>query len=383
MRIGVDIRVLMDARYSGVSEFACNLLERMLEADRMNSYCLYYNSRTDISARMPVFASPNVRIIWRRIPNKLLNYSLFLPFGRPRIDRVTQSDIFYMPHYNFIGLSPEAKLVLTIHDLSFLRSPGFFSPRKNIWHSLVNIRKLARRASRIAAVSENTRRDVIELCGIDEERTAVIYPGLGKEFELSPGPEELARVKARYSLPGKFILFLGTIEPRKNIAGLIRAFSIFRAEADSGDIKLVIAGGDGWSTKPTYQAWQESEFREDIFFKGYVEKDDKPALYRLANLFVYPSFFEGFGFPPLEAMACGTPVIASAVSSLPESAGAAALLVNPYDDEEIAFAIKNMLADNSLRERYIAKGREHAGNFSWDKAADGYLSLFKSVFDSG
>lgn len=381
MRIGIDIRTLMDAQYSGVPEYTYNLVTEILKLDKKNEYRLFYNSARDISGRMPKFEAPNVKVVKRRYPNKILNYLLFKVFNRPKIDKLLGVDLFLMPHINFVALSGGAKSILIIHDLSFLRYPQFFSARKNFWHKMIAAPKLVKKFDKIITISESTKNDIVELCGVSPEKVRVIYSGIGKEFKKIENKEgdEMLSIKKKYDLPDKFILFLGTIEPRKNIAGLIRAYDELRiVNRELEDCKLVIAGGAGWKSDDIFKTWENSPYKDDIKFLGYVEREEKVYLYNLASLFVYPSFYEGFGFPPLEAMACGTPVIASFSSSLPEILGAAALLVDPHDYKDMARAIEQMLKSDKLRNDFIKRGLKRAEEFSWGKTAGEYLELFGS-----
>ena len=434
MKIGIDIRTLMDARYSGVSEYTLNLVGALFRLDRENEYRLFYNTAQNISERMPKFDYPNVQVIKKSVPNKILNYFFFKFLNRPRIDRILKADIFFMPHINFIGLSGsgstafkaveplfyskgECRKILTVHDLSFLRYPEFFSLRKNFWHKMINVKKLIKKFDYIVAVSENTKQDIIELCGVEPEKVKVIYSGIEDIYKpnyelritnyefgiirnksrtfggglLNPVPKidfvdpaaeqggYSKKVRDKYNLSDKFILFLGTIEPRKNINGLIRAYEILKERnSDLSQYKLVIAGGNGWRSEGIYKVWQESKYKDDIIFSGYIEKKDKVYLYNLASLFIYPSFYEGFGFPPLEAMASGTPVITSFTSSLPEIVGGAGLMVDPYNINDLAIAMEKVLIDDGLRDNLIIKGLERVKNFNWEKAGREYLEVFRS-----
>lgn len=380
MRIGIDIRTLMDAQYSGVPEYTYNLVTEILKLDKKNEYRLFYNSARDISDRMPKFEAPNVEVIKRRYPNKILNYLLFKVFNRPKVDKLLGVDLFLMPHMNFIALSGAAKSILIIHDLSFLRYPQFFSARKNFWHKMINVPKLVKKFDKIATISENTKNDIVELCGVSPEKVRVIYSGIGKEFKKieNKKSDEMLSIKKKHDLPDKFILFLGTIEPRKNIAGLILAYNELRSvNRGLEDHQLIIAGGAGWKGDDIFKTWKNSPYKDDIKFLGYIGREEKVCLYNLASLFVYPSFYEGFGFPPLEAMACGTPVIASFSSSLPEILGTAALLVDPYDCKDMAMAIERILKSDELRNNFIERGLDKAREFSWEKTAGEYLKTYE------
>lgn len=381
MKIGIDARVLMDERYSGVSEFAYNLIKEMLRLDKENEYRLFYNSFKDLGGQEQIIADlggqeeEKVSLIKYKYPNKLLNYFLFNMLSWPKIDNRLEADIFWMPHINFIALSGRAKSILTIHDLSFRRYGEFFSLRKNFWHKMVNVKKLVNKFDKIIAVSKNTKRDIVELYGVDENKIEVIYPGIGEEF--GEVKSQKLKVKNKYDLPEKFILFLGTIEPRKNIEGLISAFNELKKDERFKEYKLVLAGGKGWKSENIYLTWKNSPYKNDINFLGYIPKEEKPVLYSLASLFVYPSFYEGFGFPPLEAMAAGVPVITSFASSLPEVVGEAGLMVDPYNITDIKIAMEKILIDEKLKNSLVAKGFEQVKKFSWEKTAEKYLEIFR------
>jgi len=379
MKIGIDIRPLMEKEYSGVSEYTLNLVKAILAQDRENEYKLFYNSGRDISGRMPEFKNENAEIASTHYPNKIFNYLLQKTLRYPEIDKMLGVDIFWLPNPNFISLSRKAKKILTIHDLSWLRCPNFFSLRRNLWHYIINIKKLIRESDKIIAVSENTKNDIMDLTGVSGSKVEVIYSGIDEELRvIGKNDQSLKEVKKKYNLADKFILFLGTQEPRKNIVGLIKAYNEFRKNSAGGkEVELVIAGGKGWKERRTVNEWKKSKYQEDIKFLNYIPRQDKVYLYNLASVFVYPSFYEGFGFPPLEAMACGLPTITAFSSSLPEVAGEVSLLVDPYKTGEIAQAIERVLSDDNLKNDLIERGREKTSEFSWQKAAGKYIDIFK------
>ncbi len=372
----------MDKHYSGVSEYTFNLLNHLLAQDTDSDYALFYNSWHNIENRMPKFTSSRVKISHSSYPNKIFNYLLQKTLQQPKVDEIVGGvDIFLSPHINFLALSPYCKKVITIHDLSFLRYPEFFSRRKNFWHRTIRVEKLIARFDKIVAVSENTKNDLIELCGVAPEKIQVIYSGLASEYKvLDKTYSGLAAVRAKYDLPEKFILYLGNIEPRKNIAGLIRAYNTLRVEhPELSDLKLIIAGATGWRIKDTFNELNASPYIADIKFLGYIDRADKVYLYNLAQLFVYPSFYEGFGFPPLEAMACGTPVLTSNISSLPEIVADAAITIDPNNINAIAEAMAEILTNNELRADLIGRGLERVKEFDWNKTAQEYLELFRTL----
>ncbi|MDA3802688.1 MAG: glycosyltransferase family 1 protein [Patescibacteria group bacterium] len=382
MKIGVDIRVLMDEKYSGVSEYTANLLQAILnQAPSDYQFILFYNCRLNIKKRMDKWKRDNVEIISTRYSNKLFNYFLQKIFSYPKVDKLIGGvDVFWSPHFNFTSFS-DVKRIITIHDLSFLRYPKYFSFRQNLWHKLLNVKKIIRQSDRIVAVSENTKNDIEELMEVDEDKTDVIYSGNNLEKkEINEKEIKIFRDKYFNSKSFSYILYLGTIEPRKNISNLIKAYNIYRDDNESG-LKLVLAGRKGWKTKAIFKEYNNSKYRDDIIFLDYIETKDKDVLYKEAEVFVYPSFYEGFGFPPLEAMTYGVPTIVSNVSSLPEVVNDGALMVNPYDPKEIATALEELLNDKELYNHFSKKGRERTQFFNWQKTADKYLQIFKSLKD--
>jgi len=380
MKIGIDIRTLMDARYSGVSIYTLNLIREILKLDRKNEFKLFYNSGRDVRSRLPDFTYTNAKIISCGYPNKIFNYIMQKGLGWPRIDKILGGvDVFWQPHINFISLSSACRKVLTIHDLSFLRYPEFFNLRKNLWHYIINAKKLVSGFDKIIAVSENTKKDIIELCEVDKAKIAVIYSGVEERYKLRDiSSEESGKIRKKYGLPARFILYLGNLEPRKNINGIIKAYERLReGHKYLNNVKLVIAGHRSWKSGSIIKEREKSKYKDSINFLGYIGSQDKIVLYRLAEIFVFPSFYEGFGFPALEAMASGTPLVLSYASSLPEITNKSGIYVNPYNTKEIAEAMARILEDNNLRDNYIKAGKAQADIFSWQSAAKEYLKILK------
>ena len=426
MNIGIDIRPLMSPTRSGVGEYTYELLNAIFEIDKTNQYFLFYNSAKDVSENIPQWLQDNIHYEHKNWPNKLFNACTKL-FNFPKIDK-NNLDYFFSTNFNFTALSKKmpilpkqnrassisnefeigTKHILTVHDLSFEFFPEFYSFKQRLWHWAINPKKQCEKASIILTPSENTKRDLIDVYKIPAEKIKVIYPGVNcsanqtpvvipTEAEESLKPEEKGslhsskdsvemtdarvRLKQKYNLPTKFILFLGTIEPRKNIIGLIEAFeqscpALASPKQGEGEpYSLIIAGHKGWNDKKIYQKFESSPYKDKIKFIGSIDQEDKSTLYSLASLFVYPSFYEGFGFAVVEAMACGVPVITSNRSSLPEVAGQAAYLVNPNRPSELAGAITEMLKNEKLKEHFKTLGLEQAKKFSWEKAAKEFLEV--------
>lgn len=414
MKIGIDIRTLMDIQYSGIPEYTLNLIKEILKLDKKNEYKLFYNSGKDVSKRLPQFSSNSAEIIKTNYPNKLFNNVMQRVLGIPKIDQLINVDLFFMPNIGFVSLSNQCKKIITVHDLSFLRFPEFFSLKMRAWHNIVGVKKVLNEFDKIIAVSENTKNDLIDLCDIKEEKIKVIYHGVGNEYGVvETNSQKLKDIKNKYSLPDNFILYLGTLEPRKNVEGIIQAYGELREKnkprtkdiscrrhyttdcdklfnhptlseeffvrgKNLENFKLAIAGGRGWKAGNIFKAWSKSKYKDDIIFLGYVDSADKVYIYNSAALFVYPSFYEGFGLPPLEAMACGIPVVCGFASSLPEVAGSAAVMVDPYNINSIAGAMEQILIDNELKNDLIKKGLAQAKRFSWEKTAVEYVGLFNN-----
>lgn len=383
MRIGIDIRCLAEGKRTGVEEYTLALLEELFESDRENEYVLFFNAwrRT-----LPDFAwitkYPNVTLRVFRFPNKLLNLSLWY-LGFPKLDRLLGgTDVFFLPNLNFAAVSQDARLVVTAHDLSFELFPETFSWKQRLWHFLINFRRLMRRADQVIAVSQSTRDDLCSEYGVSEEKIVVIPSGIDRRFhQMDRNDPELVRIKQKYHLPYKFILYLGTFEPRKNIAALLQCFAALLASKNPLFEKydLVLAGTRGWKCDDIFSARERSPYKERIFLPGFIDDEDKVALYNLASVFVYPSVYEGFGFPPLEALACGVPVITSHASSLPEVVGTAGIMVDPYQPDELCRAMEAVLGDQEFSQSLVEKGLIQAKNFSWDKTAAATLAVFRAL----
>lgn len=261
-----------------------------------------------------------------------------------------------------------ARTLLTVHDLSFLTTPQCADEGLRRYLSRVAPRSIAR-ADHVLADSESTRRDLETLLGAPRERITVIYPGVEARFQPTYTSRALARVRKLYKLGSQpFVLGVGTLEPRKNWPTLIRAWTRLR-QTTSHPHRLVLAGGKGWLADGIFDAAADSPYRSDIVFTGFVDDTDLPTLYQAADVFAFPSFYEGFGIPVLEALACGTPVVCADNSSLPEAAGDAALLVPATDEAALALALQRLIEDDALRSDLRARGLAHAARFTWAQAA--------------
>jgi len=379
MNIIIDIRPLMGGKHSGVEIYIRKLLENLFKTDRRNRYVLFANSSSDQSHNLPLFNQPNVTTIQTSIPNKVLNSGLMF-FGRPRIDKLIgkhlpdfKPDLYFSPDLRPFSLSAGIKKVCVVHDLSFRHFPRYFSLKTRIWHKLLDARRSLRKFDKIIAVSEFTKNDLNATFGINIKKIAVINEGVDDDFCAADDINVDAGIRAKYCLPKDYFLFLSTLEPRKNLLRLIEAFKLYK-QSHKDDFKLALVG------TPNHKIFSglRLEPHEDLIFTGFVPEKDKPHIFRMAAAFLYPSLFEGFGLPLLEAMKCGTPVITSNISSMPEICGPAALYVNPLSKAEIAEAMDRVLQPE-IREQLKREMASRIKRFSWKKCADETLRLLESV----
>ncbi len=374
MRIGVDIRCLMDGRRTGVEEYTIGLLRAMCRLAPFDSFVLFANSRKPM--QLPALNAPNMVVRAFNYPNRFFQASLKV-FRRPALDALLGGvDVLFVPSVRLVPHRPTCPLVVTFHDLSFVRHPQYFSRGRQVWHWLMEPKRFARKATRIITVSRATARDVERLYGVPPERITVVHSGIGEHMgSVDPASADAQRVRTRYRLPSRFLLFLGTLEPRKNLSGLLDAYIAVR---DAGVAHhLVLAGVRGWIDDAFFRNVHRNRYASDIHFTGFIDDADKPALYSLADLFVYPSFYEGFGFPPLEALACGTPVITSNNAAIPEVVGPWATLVNPYDPNELAEVLCERLRNPQRLPEEVAAGIRLS--FSWARAGQETLAVLRAA----
>jgi len=402
LSIGIDIRVLARGTRTGIEEYLLNLLPRLLRIDSSVQYKLFYNGLKKVKLDYPWLNLPNVELKQFKYPNRILDACSQL-FKWPKIDKfLGEVDVFFSPHFLPITVPGNCKRIITFHDLSFKQHPQFFSVSRKLWHFLTFPKFQAKRADKILADSFSTKEDLINVYNIDPRKIEVVYLGIKHSFKpIDRQNSRFKQVVREYGLPDNFILYFGTIEPRKNLISLIKAFELLKRKSLGSspetiwkgfegvvkekkknkfeDLKLVIAGSRGWIYKQIFEKAEHSPFKKEIIFTGFIKDEHKPYLYNLAKAFIYPSFFEGFGFPPLEAMACGIPAIVSNSSSLPEVVGKGAIMVDPYKIEELSYAIEKVLQDEQLRGDLISKGLAQAKKFDWDNTAKQVLNVARKI----
>ena len=381
MKIAVDIRSLQEGFHSGVQEYVEQLLRALWAIDATNEYVVFTSG---MSSALPedflllLQDTPTVRRVHLGLPNKLLNILFRMP-GHSVQQLLGDPDVVFHPNISIAPLPVKSRQILTVHDLSFERHPEFFSRKRRLWHRLASVRTQVDRADTVIAVSESTAQDLEQLYGIEQSKISVIYSGINEQFLLpttySLPPEQWSidheeEIKPPLHIGSPYILSVGTIDPRKNPMALFAAFEKLKQDTQLDDLKLVMVGPQAWASDSTFgERITRSPVKNDIIVTGEIPSFERPQLYQNASAFAYPSFFEGFGFPPLEAMASGTPVVASFNSSLPEAVSSAGIMVDPYRPDELATALRSVLTDQNLAQRLIKKGEFHAKKFTWSQCA--------------
>ena len=305
---------------------------------------------------------PGIRLVWEQI-------------RFPVLIRGEELDLLHSPHYT-MPLSKPVKEIVTFHDLIFLIYPELHTRAKRVFFPWM-MRRSARKADLIITDSDSTKRDAAKLLGVDLKKMVTVPLGYQEIFKPIHDKHVLQSIKKQYKVPDKFILYVGAIEPRKNVPLLLRVYK--RIVEQGYPHHLVIPGKMGWMVKQVIPLIKELGIEESVNLMGYVPYVDLPAIYNLADLFVYPSVYEGFGLPPLEAMACGTPVITSNISSMPEVVGDAAILVPPNDEDALYESIIHLLADSDYRKELRTKGLKRATQFTWKHTAQKTLALYQEV----
>ncbi len=376
MKIAIDISQIAYTG-SGVASYTENLVRRLLQTDRNNQYLLFGISLRQIDA-LTNFTSElktkysNVESKIIRLPQTLGNivWNRYHVFDLGRF--IGNADIFHSSDW----IQPPIKgvnKVTTIHDLVVYKYPQISHPdivatqkRRLYW--------VKRECDAIIADSVSTKRDILETLNVEPDKVIVVYPGIDRQF-IPQDEEEFIRVRQKYNLPERYILFVGTREPRKNLQRLILAFDRFLrhplVSSQNKEINLVLVGRTGWGQK-----LKNVRF---VYPLGMVEKKDLPAIYSGAVFFVFPSLYEGFGLPILEAMACGCPVVTSNMGSLAEIASDCALQIDPYDEEDISVKMVQLFIDQNLRKEIIKKGFSQAEKFKWEDAASKILKIYESL----
>ena len=396
MRIGIDCRTILHPEKgegAGPAHYTYQLVRHLLKIDKKNTYFLFFD-RSVQKRRLNKFKQKNVLI--RFFP--FLQYKNLMPESLSRLlvnatlDK-EKLDIFHLLDIS-LSLSYKGPSIITVHDLAFYKFPELIFPEKSYLLKTI-VPNILKEAKKVIAVSKSTAKDLQEIFNLDKKKIEIIYHGIDQRFFKKRTLSEIRKIKKKYKIQKDYLFFLGTLESRKNIMRIIEAYERFRDQliqplSEKGSkikisknifskYQLVLAGAKGYDFKKIKAKIVASDYKNDIILPGYVEADDLGILFSGASLFVFPSLYEGFGLPILEAMAKGVPIISSNISSIPEITQNAAILVDPYNVAQIAQAIYTLLKDKNLQKKLINKGQTRVKNFTWEKCARKTLKTYKSL----
>ncbi|MHB8792455.1 MAG: glycosyltransferase family 4 protein [Thermoleophilia bacterium] len=366
-RIGIDAHAIGE-NLTGNETYIANLISGISSIESGHQFTLLF-TRRDLADRWSNK--------YDRVETALIRPStplIRIPFSLPYLAWRRRIDLLHVQY-----VSPpliQIPVVTTIHDISFEKYPDLFSARE-VAQFRMTIPMSARRAAKVITISENSKKDLIEFYGLKEEDIVVTYLGVSSIFSpVAAGHEEIMK---KYGIDGPYILTVGNLQPRKNLQRLVAAYVRLRNSRPDIKHKLVIVGKRAWRHDPIIESAKQSRWAKDILLTDYVPEDDLPVLYSGASVFVYPSIYEGFGLPPLEAMACGVPVITSDRSSLPEVVGDAAIKINPFDVEAIAASMASVILEPSVASKMRQDSVERASLFSWEKCARQTVDIFENI----
>ena len=368
MRVGIDVRELEKGKVTGIGRYLLDFLKFASKDKKEWEFVLFGNQATEIDLEAPnlkkIFISEYLTSWWDQV--KLPHYL-----------KKEKIDIFLTPYLKAPLLTP-CKLVVIINDLIPFLSPGYQRlknlPRRVYFRNLG--RRAVKRADKIITISQHSKKDILKIFQIPEEKIEVISLSVNEKYH--PITSNLGKITSKYGIGGKFIFYFGNFNPHKNVKTLIEAY--YRLPQEMRDeYQLVLGGRRDKQCLMLEEMVKHLKLEKRIIFTGFISEEDLPAIYSAAELFVFPSLYEGFGLPPLEAMACGTPVITSNTTSLPEVVGKAGILINPYKVDEIKFAIIKVLTDSTLRNDLVQKGLERAKRFTPEKTARQFLAVLAEV----
>lgn len=367
MQIGIDAR-LMRHQPAGISRYTWHLLHALAQLDQDDEFVIFQHRKH----RDQLIEQANFRraTLFAPVHTRLEQVMLPVELKRFPLDLIHATDFIPPLHSNIPA-------VITVHDLAFLHWPHFLTKDSARYYGQID--RAVHHSKHIIVPSESTKHDLVGQLGAPDAKVSVIYEAADPRFQPLPIAETRRAMATKFKIPESYIFFVSTIEPRKNVNGLLQAFRILVDRYDIGDTGLVLAGSKGWLYEETMEIVTKLNLTDRTFFLGRVRDDDLQKLYVGARCHVHPALYEGFGLPPLEAMACGTPTIVSNVGSLPEVVNDAALLVNPRDHEEIAVAMSRLLLDQDLHAELTQKGLQQANCFSWDRAARKTLEVYHTV----
>lgn len=375
MKIGIDVSPAVGDR-TGVGQYSFNLVKELAKIDKENQYTIFsfftyiYNEEFK---KFDFNRDKNFKFKFENLSREWIDY-LWRKLWIPKCKFLDGLDLFHSTTFCFPD-DFSGKIISTIYDVSFKTHPQFHE-QANIEHCERGVKQAIEKADKIIVISGHTKKDLIKYYNCPEEKIVITYLGCDERFRVLDGSEKISAIKKKYKIDKPFIFNVGSIEPRKNISGLMEAYSILENKYKKS-FDLVIAGGKGWLNSGIYKKKEELNLAGNVKFIGYVDDDDLPYLYNSAELFVYPSFYEGFGLPILEAMACGCPVITSNSASMPEVSGDAAILIDPEKTDMLETAIESVLKNRGKHKSMKEKGLKQAEKFSWTKCAQETLRVYK------
>ena len=371
MRIGIDATAL-PPKPVGAGNYIIELIRALHALDSPHEFVIFAQQH----GRELIGIPPRSGFEWVGLPDHSpARRLIWEQTGFPGLIRRQDIDLLHSLHYTRPFQLP-CRSVVTFHDMTFFLFPQLHTRSKRIFFPLM-IRYSARVADALIADSESTRQDAIRILGLAPEKISTVPLGVRPEFRPINDPALKKAVRARYHLPEHFLLFVGLVEPRKNLPLLIKSYH--QAASQGHSIPLVIVGRKGWMYEQVLDLITDLDLSNQVHLTGYVSPEDLPIVYNLADVFIYPSLYEGFGLPPLEALACGTPVITTAVSSMPEHVGQAGLLVPPGDETALTQALIRLLNDQELKSRLSVLGPQQAAQFTWTRTARETLQIYEKV----
>jgi glycosyltransferase involved in cell wall biosynthesis len=365
--VAIDARKLHDF---GIGTYIRNLLRQLARIDHDTEYVLLCReSDLDVGAQL----GPNFRTVLEPSPNYSLREQIHVPW----VLRRERPDVYHAPHY-VLPAGVRCRSVVTIHDCIHLMFPQYLPNKAAYAYARASMWAAARRSNCILTVSEASKRDILHFFNVPPAKIVVVYNAIDEHFWETPPEEDVARVRERYQLDHQFVLYVGNIKPHKNLVRLIEAFAELR-KSSFEQVKLLIIGDEISRLPALRRSVHRHKLHKHVRFLGYLPDRTLAILYRLAAVFVFPSLYEGFGLPPLEAMASGTPVVTSNVSSLPEVAGDAAVLVDPYDVDSIVEGLRLVLDNPAAAADLRRRGLERAREFSWERSVEKTRQVYQAI----
>ncbi|RKD32279.1 glycosyltransferase family 4 protein [Thermohalobacter berrensis] len=377
MKIGVEIQPILKDK-TGVGWYTQKILKNFYNNDfNFEGYGFNFINRNNIKDSLENI-NFNIKI------NKLIPYSIYrrvwayIPLTYNSLFN-SKADIYHFFNY-IVPPRIKGKVIVTVYDMVYKLHPETMDKR-NFNRLDKELKRSVEKADKIITISKNSKKEIIKFLDVSEEKVEIVHPGIDiKLYNRDFNREEINKVREKYKLPEKYILYLGTLEPRKNISTIIKAYQNLLKKYDT-NIYLVIAGKKGWMYKEIFKKVKDYGIEKKVIFTGYVDEEDKPLIYKMSKAFVFPSLYEGFGMPVLEAMSAGVPVITSNTSALPEVVGNAGLLVNPKSTKELTNAIIKVIEDRNSRNKMVQEGIRQSKKFSWKRSAEKLLQVYREVGD--